>query len=185
MGARRRPATHAASAALTVLLSCSLTACGAGDATPAPLAAQPIAKTSGAKTSVENGSMSTPTPLVVPGWLPVELPLPADVQVTGVRTAQCAMSFLAPGTHAEDMSAMLVQRAREAGLLTRVVSSVSSTPPPVASPDALFSDDLAVESVPVTHAVVLEFGEALLTLTSRGDGVVLGAYELGPGACGA
>ena len=175
MGVRRRPAARAVSAAIALLLSSAFVGCASDDALPLPVAAQ----INGQAPAADG---STPAPLVVPSWLPDELPLPVSAQVTGVRATQCAVSFLAPGTQAEDMSGVLAPRARAVGLPVRVVASVSSTPPPVTELDGLFVDEVEVEA-PITHAVVLEFGDAVLTLTSSGDGVVLGAYQLPGDTC--
>lgn len=172
-----------------VLVSCSSSGDGA-QPRAAQLSAQPTAGATAGPVA------STKTKVSVPRWLPAVLPMPEGASVTGVRAKACSVDFLVPAADARVEAAKVGDAARESGLDVRVVSSVSSTVPGadhLSVADDPWGEELVVEEFVDTHAVVLRLKqaegagggvvEALLTLTSSGDGVVNGDYQLVGSTC--
>lgn len=174
-----------------VLVSCS----SSGDASQ-PRAAQLAAQPTAGAPAGPVASTKTKAKVGVPRWLPAVLPMPEGASVTGVRAKACSVDFLVPATDALVEAAKVGDAAREAGLDVRVVSSVSATVPRgdhLSVAEDAWGEELVVEEFVDTHAVVLRLKraegadggavEALLTLTSSGDGVVSGDYQLVGSAC--
>ena len=181
-------------AGAAVLLAGSLSGCWSADAgsqVDGRSARTPVETLKPAASTTDPSAASSP--LTLPDWLPAELPLPDEASVIAVRDVACSVTFMDWGSDALLEGASLSDRADANGLQSRLVSSVSDAEPVVQETSEFgYLEDAPVATV-LTHVVVLRMqrtaaaGEpafdATLTLTSRGDGSVIGEYALADDAC--